>query len=156
MNLPIFFGSKENEHTQELLDEVYKKHYDMGVSYNKKVELSSYQLNDVAPTWYTWWRDNKDLREVTIDWNIFRRSFVYRFFPKQKKEVKVDEFSLNSPYLGRNSFLNGISVQDYSFKITKFSKYGPYLVSNRRDKMRLFVMGVYDDLVVDSHFVMLQ
>ena len=46
-------------------------------------------------------------------------------------------------------------MQDYFLKFTKLSKYAPFLVSHRRDEMRNFVMGVYDDLVEECHSMML-
>ena len=48
-----------------------------------------------------------------------------------------------------------MSLQEYSFKFTKLSKYAPSLVSNPRDKMGLFVTGVSDDLVEECCSVML-
>ena len=41
----------------------------------------------------------------------------------------------------------GRSVHDYSLESIKLSKYIPYLVSDPRDEMSYFVMGVSDDLV---------
>ena len=45
-----------------------------------------------------------------------------------------------------NLYQGGKSVIDYSLKFTKLSKYAPSLVSDRRDEMSRFVMGVFDDL----------
>ena len=39
-----------------------------------------------------------------------------------------------------------MSVHEYSMKFTKFSKYVPSLLSDPRDEMSRFVMGVSDDL----------
>ena len=52
MNPWMLFGSKVNEYPQDFLDDVYKILCAMGVSSNEKAELSSYQLKDVAQTWY--------------------------------------------------------------------------------------------------------
>ena len=49
----MFFMSKVNEDNQDILTEFYKIMYLMGVSSNKKFELSSYQLKDVVQTRYT-------------------------------------------------------------------------------------------------------
>ena len=57
MNPPTFYGSKVNQDPQELLDEVYKVLYAMGVTSSKKDELASYQFKDVAQTWYVHWRE---------------------------------------------------------------------------------------------------
>ena len=47
----MFFGSRANEYPQDLLDEVYKILFAMGVSMDEKAELAAYQLKDVAQTW---------------------------------------------------------------------------------------------------------
>ena len=52
MNPPTFYGSKVDEEPQEFIDEVYKILHAMGVSSSEKVELATYQLKDVAQTWY--------------------------------------------------------------------------------------------------------
>ena len=57
------------------------------------------------------------------------------------REVKVVEFiNLNQ---------GNMIVEEYSLKFSKLSKYGPSLVSNPRDGMSFFVMGVAD-LVKDK------
>ena len=48
-----------------------------------------------------------------------------------------------------------MSVLDYSLKFTKLSKYASSLVSDRRDEMSRFVMGVLDDLKEECRFAML-
>ena len=52
MNPPSFYWSKVEEDPQELIDETYKILYDMGLNTSEKVELVTYQLDDVSQTWY--------------------------------------------------------------------------------------------------------
>ena len=52
MNLPTLYGSKVKVDTQEFIDEFYKILYVMGLTTSEKAELSTYQLKDVARTWY--------------------------------------------------------------------------------------------------------
>ena len=47
---PIFFGLKSDEDPKDLLDEVYKILYAMGVTSIGKAKLAAYQLKDVAQT----------------------------------------------------------------------------------------------------------
>ena len=54
-----------------------------------------------------------------------------------------------------NLHQGGMSVQEYSLKFTKFSKYAPLLVFNPRDEMIHFVTRVCDDLVEECRSVML-
>ena len=42
INLPVFFGSKEDEDTQDFLDEVYKILLTMSVTPTEKIELAAY------------------------------------------------------------------------------------------------------------------
>ena len=48
-----------------------------------------------------------------------------------------------------------MSVLEYSLKFSKLSKYAPFLVSNPRDEMSRFVIGVSDDLKEECHSAML-
>ena len=50
-----------------------------------------------------------------------------------------------------NLIQGGMSVYKYSLKFTKSSKYAPSFVSDPRDKMSCFVMGVLDGLKEDYY-----
>ena len=57
-----------------------------------------------------------------------------KYFPCKKRKVKVEELIKH---------LQGyISVEEYSLKCTLFSKYFPSFVSNPRDDISIFVIGV--------------
>ena len=92
MNPSMFFGCKVNEYPQDFPYEVYNILYAIGVSSNQKSELSSYQLKDMTQTWYTKWKDNRALRAGPICWEVFRRLFLDKFFPREKKKAKVEDF----------------------------------------------------------------
>ena len=79
------------------------------------------------------------LRAGPITWEVFRRDFLDRFFPKEKREVKVEEFI--------NLHQRGVSVQVCFLKFTRLSKYASFLVSNPMHEMSHFVTAVSDDLV---------
>ena len=53
----MFVGSRSYEDHQDFHNEVYKILYAMGVTLIKKDEMASYQLKDVAQTWYVQCRD---------------------------------------------------------------------------------------------------
>ena len=65
---------------------------------------------------------------------IFKKTFLHRFFPRKKRESKVEEFI--------NVHQGGMSVLDYSLKFPKFSKNAPSLVFEHQDEMSRFVMAV--------------
>ena len=89
MSPPTFYGSNFYENPQEFLDEVYKVLYSMGVSSSEKDELSSYQLKDVAQTWYVHWRDNRSLRGCLLTWEMCMAVFLDTYFPRGMREEKV-------------------------------------------------------------------
>ena len=59
--LLLSMGQFDEDH-QEFIDEVYKILYVMGVSSSERAELATYQLKNVAQTWYVKWSDNRPLR----------------------------------------------------------------------------------------------
>ena len=83
----------------------------MGLTSKEKADLASYQLKDIAKTWYTLWRDNMPLIVGPINWEVFRRVFLNLFFPTEKRESNVEEFI--------NLLLGVMSLQEYSLKFTK-------------------------------------
>ena len=52
INPPTFYGSKVEKDPEEFIDESYKILYAMGLTTSEKSELETYQLKDVAQTWY--------------------------------------------------------------------------------------------------------
>ena len=56
INLPTFYVSKVEEDPQEFIDEIYNILYVMGLSTSEKDDLATYQLKDVAQTWYVQWQ----------------------------------------------------------------------------------------------------
>jgi len=82
-----------------------------------------------------------------IEWEEFKEAFLGRYFPREKREVKVEEFI--------NLRQGSMSVEEYSLKFTLLSKYAPYSVSNLRDKMSRFVTGVSNLVKEECHTAML-
>ena len=115
----------------------------MGVSISEKAELATYQLKDVAQTWYVQWRDNRLLRDGPVTWEIFKEAFLDRFFRREIREEKVTEFI--------NLRQGGKSVHKYSLEFIKLSKYASSLVSDPRDQMSYFVTEVSEDLQEECH-----
>ena len=120
INPPTFYGSKVEEDPQELINENYKILYAMGLSTSEKAELSTYKLKDVALTWYVQWRENRPLRGGPVTWEVLKKAFIDRFFPREKMEANVVEFI--------NLHQGGMSILEYSLKFSKLSKYAPSLV----------------------------
>lgn len=54
----------------------------MGLTSSDKAELASYQLKNVAQTWYVQWRDNRELRGGPVTWEIFMAAFIRWFLER--------------------------------------------------------------------------
>ncbi|KAH0670724.1 hypothetical protein KY285_025700 [Solanum tuberosum] len=134
MNPLIFFGSNVGEDPQDFVEEVYKIIDVMGVTSIEKADLATYQLKGVSQAWFTQWKKNRPVGAGPIDWEVFKKAFLDRFFPQEKREVNVEEFI--------NLCQGGMSVEEYSLKFTELSKYAPAMVEDPRDEMNRFVMGV--------------
>ena len=68
MNPPTFYGSRVDKDPQEFIDETYTILYVIGLTTSEKVNLATYQLKDVAQTWYVKWRDNITVRAGPLTW----------------------------------------------------------------------------------------
>ena len=82
-----------------------------------------------------------------MTWEILKKAFLDRFFPRENREAKVEEFI--------NLRQGGMSVLDCSLKFSKLSKYAPSLIFYPRDQMSPFVTSVSDDFKEECHSVML-
>ena len=147
MNPPIFTGSKTSEDPQEFIDEVHKILVAMGATDIEKAELASYQLKDVAQTWCKMWQDSRVLGGVSITWELFKTTFLEKFFPREMREAKVEEFI--------NLKQGSMTVREYSLKFVKLSRYDTSLVSNSRDEMSRFLTGIAEDLEEECRAAML-
>ena len=73
--------------------------------------------------WYTQWKENRSVELVHIECEEFKEAFFEKYFPRDKKYVKVVT----------NHKQDNMSVEEYSLKFTILSMYGPSLVSKPRD-----------------------
>lgn len=69
-------------------------------------------------------------RIMSVEWETFKLIFFDRFFPREFRKAKVDEFI--------NLRQEGMSVNEYSLKFTQFLNYAPSLVSDASVKMICF------------------
>ena len=66
-----------------------------------------------------------------IEWKEFKEDFLCMYFPRERKEIKVEEFI--------NLKQGNMSVAEYSLKFSTLSRYAPSLLCNPRDEMSHFV-----------------
>ena len=115
MNHPIFTGAKTSKDLEEFIDKVHKILVAMVDIDIEKADLASYKLKYVAQTWCKMWRDNRVLGEVPVTWELLKTAFLERFFPREMKEAKVEEFI--------NLKQGSMTVREYSLKFVKLSRY---------------------------------
>ncbi|KAH0723877.1 hypothetical protein KY290_005311 [Solanum tuberosum] len=112
MNPPEFLGSKVGEDPQNFIDEVKKI---FGVMQ---------------------WKENRGENAAHVTWECFTRAFLDRFFPRELREAKAQEFM---------NLRQGImSVQEYGLKFTQLSRYAPHMVADSRAQMSKFLYGMSD------------
>ena len=87
-------------------------------------ELALYQLREVSQVWYTESKDNRLVDSGPIEWEEFKEAFLGKYFPQEKREVLVEEFI----FLKQGN----MSVEEYSLKLSNFSRYAPSFVSNKK------------------------
>ena len=119
MNPPIFTGSKTSEDTQEFENEVHKILVSMEANDIMKAEPTSYLLKDVAQTWCKMWKDSRILGGVSVTWELIKTTFLERFFLRELREAKVEEFI--------NLKQGSMTVKEYSLKFVKLSRYVIFL-----------------------------
>ncbi|KAK4706328.1 hypothetical protein R3W88_034114 [Solanum pinnatisectum] len=71
-----------------------------------------------------------------VEWETFKSTFLGRFFPRELREAKVEEFI--------NFRQGSVIFKEYALNFTHLSKYAPSMVANSRDEMSRFLMGVSD------------
>ena len=81
----------------------------------EKAGLASYQLKDIAQTWCKMWQDSRVLGEVPVSWELFKKHFLERLFPRETREAKVEEFI--------NLKQGSMMIKEYSLKFNKLSRY---------------------------------
>ncbi|XP_015087034.1 uncharacterized protein LOC107030175 [Solanum pennellii] len=116
MNPPLYYGSKAREDPLEFLDEI----------------------------WYRKWADGRARGDVAITWDVLKTAFLERFFPREQREAKVEEFI--------NLRQGGMSLKEYTLKFVKLKMNVSSLVENSRDEMSRFNIGISEDLVYGTVF----
>ncbi|WMV59086.1 hypothetical protein MTR67_052471 [Solanum verrucosum] len=147
MNPPEFLGSQVDEDPQNFIDEVMKIFGVMYVARNDRVELASYQLKDVAHIWFTQWKENRGFNAALVTWECFTGAFLERFFPRELREEKTQEFM--------NLRQGSMTVQDYGLKFTLPSRYAPHMVADPTTQMSKFLFGVFDLVKTECRNTML-
>ena len=77
--------------------------------------MTSYKLKYVAQTWCKMCQDSRVLGGVPVTWELFKTTFLERFFPREMREAKVEEFI--------NLKQGSMTVKEYSLKFVKLSRY---------------------------------
>lgn len=114
---------------------------------SESAELATYQLQDVAHTWFKQWEVDRGVDAGPIKWKELATTFLDRFFPLELREAKVLEFI--------NLRQGSMSVKEYPLKFTQLARYAPHVVANSRSKMSKFVSGVSDSVVKECRTAML-
>ena len=91
----------------------------MGATDIEKDEQASYQLKDFAQTWCKMWQDSRIFCGVPVTSELFKTTFLEKFFHREMREAKVKEF-INIKQVS-------MTVKDYFMKFVKLSRYITFL-----------------------------
>ena len=61
----------------------------IGIISSEKENLASYHLREVAQVWYTQWKYNRPVDSGPIEWKVFKGAFLGKYFPCERREMKV-------------------------------------------------------------------
>lgn len=64
----------------------------MGVNEEGKDMLTASQLKDVGHVCYQMWADGRTRGDVLIISEVLKTAFLERFFPREQRKDKVEEF----------------------------------------------------------------
>ena len=81
MNPPSFMGSSTTEDQENFIEELKKIFDVMHVANTERIELATYQLKDVARTWFDQWKGGRVENAPPANWACFEEAFLGRFFP---------------------------------------------------------------------------
>ena len=65
----------------------------------EKAEPATYQLKEVAQMWYNQWKDNRTVGSDPRTLEIFKKAFLEKFFAREQRLYKVEEFINLRPLL---------------------------------------------------------
>ncbi|KAH0755813.1 hypothetical protein KY290_026083 [Solanum tuberosum] len=134
MNPPSFTGSSTIEDPENFIEELKKVFDVMHVADIERVELAAYQMKNVSRTWFDQWKGGRAEDAPPASWACFKEDFLGRFFPRELKEAKVQEFFTLKQ--------DTLSVHEFGLKFTQLSHYAPEMVADMKSRMSLFVVGL--------------
>lgn len=103
-------------------------------------------MKDVAYDWIMW-KGGRGEDAAPMSWQVFQDAFLDRFFPREMRKAKVEEFM--------NLRQDSMMVKEYCLRFTQLSMYAPELVVNPRSNMSKFVTEVSDLVVKKCRTAML-
>lgn len=118
----------------------------MGMIFIEEEKIASYKLKNDAQIWYEQWRYSRLVGLGPIEWEMLEWSFLDRFFKREFREAKLEEFV--------NLKQCKMIVKEISFNINILSEYYPSIVSNQRYNMNWFLRRVSDMVEKESHMSM--
>ena len=103
------------------------------------VELTSFQLQDIAYGWYETLPRSRLVGSPSLLWVEFYNMFLERFLLNSLRETKALDFELLKQS-------DGMSVMEYDAMFNKLAKYALHLVATDNMKAERFVNGLKDYL----------
>lgn len=92
MNPPSFTSSTTTTDTKIFVEELEKVFESMHVVGAERVQIGADYLKSVAWTWFDQLKKGRAEGEPVLSWSMFKESFLGRFFSRDLRDAKVQEF----------------------------------------------------------------
>ena len=133
---PIFKGLPDPIMAEEWLRQMKRKMNNLKVPGNLRVVIASTYLEGQA---YHWWESMEGMQETAnMNWEVFERIFLEKYFPSTVREAKVREFL----YLLQRD----LTVGEYQSKFEELSRFAPHLIPDDVTKAKRFEDGLRPEL----------
>lgn len=106
----------------------------MHATETKRVELGSYQFNNVENIWYNQWEDGRGQDVNPAECSEFQSAFLGSLLSQELREAMIKEFV--------NVKQEGLMIKEYNLKFIQLSRYAPEMFQDMRSKIRKFISGL--------------
>src|ERR1051325_592622 len=140
-NPPLFKGTHDPEGAQKWLKEIERIFRVIDCAEGLKVRYGTHMLAEEADDWWVATRTELEEDGVALNWAVFRRAFLRRYFPEDirgKKEIKFLELKQGNK-----------TVSEYASKFTELAKYYAHCTNDADgefSKCIKFENGLHDEI----------
>ena len=124
-------GTEEPEYAYSWLETNEEVFRIMGYTEDQRVSFSAFLMKDRDKDW---WRALERRHLEGVGWIMFRRDFLDRFYPRNYKEARVEEFY--------SLVQSDLSVSKYEKRFSELGHLVPSVLDDEEHKTNKFISGL--------------